>query len=249
MSRALVARLAELLVAPLGLDPAAEVVVVPAGPLQAAPWSALVPGPVSVAPSASLWWRSACRPVRDGPAVLVAGPGLDAAVAEVHALAAVHPGARVLVPPDSTSDAVRAALAGAAVAHLACHGVVRADNPLFSSLLLADGPLTLHELDGRAGVPQQLVLAACDVGAGVVYPGNELLGFVGTLLARGARGLVASTTLVADAHVLPLVRDLHAGLAAGATTAAALHAARARADHDDPRTFAAWCTFTAYGGG
>jgi CHAT domain-containing protein len=187
--------------------------------------------------------------VRAGAAVLVAGPDLDFAVSEVQALADVHPGAQVLLPPDSTTGAVRAALAGAAVAHLACHGRVRADNPLFSSLLLADGPLTLHELDRRAGVPQQVVLAACDVGSGVVYPGNELLGFVGMLLARGARGLVASTTLVADAHVLPLMRDLHRGLGAGSSTATALHAARARTDPDDPRTFAAWCTFTAYGGG
>lgn len=247
--RTLLGRLHGLVVDPLGLDPAAEVVVVPVGPLQAAPWSALLPGAVSVAPSASLWWRSVTSPRRPGRAVLVAGPDLDAAVAEVDALAAVHPGAQVLVPPRSTSRAVRAALAGAAVAHLACHGRVRSDNPLFSSLLLADGPLTLHELDRRAAVPQQVVLAACDVGAGVVYPGNELLGFVGTLLARGARGLVASTTLVADAHVLPLMQDLHTDLAAGCSAAVALHAARARLDPDDPRTFAAWCTFTAYGGG
>ncbi len=248
-SRSLLGRLHDLVVAPLDLPPGTELVVVPVGPLQAAPWSGLVAGPVSVSPSSALWLRSQLRPVRPGRAVLVAGPGLDAAVAEVEALAGVHPGARVLVPPHSTGREVRTALAGAAVGHLACHGRVRSDNPLFSSLLLADGPLTLHELDRRADLPQQLVLAACDVGAGVLYPGNELLGFVGTLLARGARGLVASTTLVSDAHVLPLVLDLHRGLASGGTTATALHAARARVDPDDPRTHAAWVAFTAYGGG
>ena len=250
VSRALLGRLRALLVDPLDLGP-----VDPrwsssrSARLQAAPWSALLPCPVSVAPSASLWWRSARRAPRPGPTVLVAGPDLEAAVAEVHALAETRPDARVLVPPDSSARAVRAALTGAGVAHLACHGRVRADNPLFSSLLLADGALTVHELDRRAGVPERIVLAACDVGAPVVYPGNELLGFVGTLLARGARGIVASTTLVADRHVLPLMRDLHDGLAAGGSTARALHAARGRVDPDDPRTFAAWCTFTAHGGG
>jgi CHAT domain-containing protein len=243
-------RVADLVVAPLGLGAPEEVVVVPVGVLQRAPWSALLSCPVSVAPSAATWQESALRPSHPGrPAVLVAGPRLEAAVDEVRALAEVHPGARVLLPPDSTSATVRAALDGAGIAHLACHGAVRADNPLFSSLELVDGMLTVHELDRRAGAPQQLVLAACDVGAGVVYPGNELLGFVGTLLARGTRGLVASTTLVADRHVLPLVRELHVGLVGGATAAVALHAARKVLDPDDPREHAAWASFTAYGAG
>ncbi|WP_340270988.1 CHAT domain-containing protein, partial [Aquipuribacter nitratireducens] len=251
-----VGRLRDLVVAPLDLPvgtAAAGVVVVPVGALQRAPWSALVDGPVSVAPSAALWWRTAVpatgAPDVPGPTVLVAGPGLAAAPAEVAVLADVHPGATVLVPPDSTSSAVRRALDGAGLAHLACHGEVRADNPQFSSLRLSDGDLTVHELEGRSHVPRRIVLAACDVGAGVVHPGNELLGFVGTLLARGARGIVASTTLVADAHVLPFVRSLHAGLAAGLPVAEALHGARQVLDPDDPRTLGAWAAFTAYGAG
>ena len=117
---------------------------------------------------------------------------------EVQALAEHHVQALVLVPPESGVDAVRKAIDGVALAHLSCHGEVRADNPTFSSLLLADGRLTLHEIDRLAGVPHRLVLAACDVGGSVTYPGNEVLGFIGTLLTRGTAGVVGSTTLVLD---------------------------------------------------
>ena len=38
---------------------------------------------------------------------------------------------------------------GPSLAHLACHGRLRADNPSFSALELVDGQLTVHELDRR----------------------------------------------------------------------------------------------------
>ena len=49
-------------------------------------------------------------------------------------------------------------------AHLACHGSFRADNPLFSSLLLADGGLTVHDVESLGAGPRELVLSACDSG-------------------------------------------------------------------------------------
>jgi hypothetical protein len=60
--------------------------------------------------------------------------------------------------------------------------------------------------------------------------------------------LVASTTLVADQQVTPLMMALHDGIAAGRTLADALHRARGSVDPEDPRSFPAWCSFTAYGG-
>ena len=101
------------------------------------------------------------------------------------------------------------ALAGAGLAHLACHGRVRSDNPIFSSLLLADGPLTVHELELRGAAPHRIVLAACESGSEVTYEGNETLGFVSSLLARGSAGLVASAIVVPDWDVVPLMTSLH----------------------------------------
>jgi hypothetical protein len=183
-----------------------------------------------------------------GGVVLVAGPDLPGAAAEIEVLRSLHDRPTVLAPPASTVRAVAEALDGAALAHLACHGRLRADNPTFSSLQLSDGPLTVHELHLRGLAPRRMILASCESGADVSYEGNEMLGFVSALIARGTAGLVASSVMVPDLEAVPLMRALHAHVAAGATLAGALHAARATLDLDDPAGFVSWCAFTAFGG-
>jgi hypothetical protein len=170
-------------------------------------------------------------------------------LAEVEALRRLHPRPAVLQPPDSTVGAVVRALDGVALAHLACHGRLRSDNPAFSSLLLSDGSLTVHELYLRSIAPRLMVLASCDSAADVTYEGDELLGFVSALFARGTAGLVASPILVPDTEAVDLMRRLHEGILGGATLAVALHAARAALDRDDPAAFVNWCAFTAFGAG
>jgi CHAT domain-containing protein len=59
---------------------------------------------------------------------------------------------------------VLAAIDGARPAHIAAHGLFRADSPLFSSLLLDDGPLTVYDAEGLRHAPYQLVLPACESG-------------------------------------------------------------------------------------
>jgi CHAT domain-containing protein len=247
VSTGLVERLRSLLVEPLGLRGDAGTVVVPVGELQRVPWSAMFAGSVAVAPSAGLWMQAGADNARAGPVVLGAGPGLDNAVAEVEAIAQGYADPLILIPPRSRVEVVREALIGASLAHLSCHGEVRSDNPTFSSLRLSDGSMTVHELDQRAGAPYRIVLAACDVGGSVTFPGNEVLGFIGTLLTRGTAGVVASTMLVLDEHVTPLMLALHEGIRSGGTLADALHGARATIDPSDPKAYPAWCTFTAFG--
>jgi len=243
-------RLAELLVRPLGLVVDAPLVVIPHSQMNRIPWSALHSAPVSVAPSASVWARTR-RPTSQAVenVVLVAGPGLPGAVEEITAVAGLHERPTVLVPPASTTAAVVEALGTAGLAHLACHGHLRADNPTFSALQLTDGPLTVHELDLRGIAPRRMILAACDSAADVSYDGDELLGFVSALLARGTAGLVASVVAVGDAEAVPLMRGLHERLLRGDLLAEALHGTRAALDRTDPRMFVNWCAFTAYGAG
>nr|WP_239029349.1 CHAT domain-containing protein [Pseudonocardia acidicola] len=245
------ARLSETLVRPLGVDPDAPLVVVPTADTHRIPWSALHQGPVVVAPSASVWAETRIRATarRQQRVVLVAGPGLPGAEHEVAAVADCYPAPAVLVPPDATVSATADALAAADLAHLACHGHLRTDNPTFSALALADGLLTVHELDLRGIAPHRIVLAACDSAADVSYAGDELLGFAAALLARGTAGLVASVVAVGDREAVGLMRALHERLAAGRGMAEALHAARATVDRADPRGFVNWCSFTAYGAG
>jgi hypothetical protein len=248
--------LSSLLIEPLRIARLPELVVVPVPDLLGVPWSALYPGPVSLAPSATFWARSALaasekRAVSPaggaGRVALIAGPDLPGALAEVGALAGVYPSALSLAPPDSTAERVTAALATADLAHLACHGTLRADNPMFSSLLLSDGPLTVQELYARGLAPHRLILASCESGAQVSYAGDEVLGFVSALLARGTAGVLASTAVVPDVAAAGFMTAVHQRLARGDSLAVALHTARASLDIGDPATFVNWCTFSAHG--
>lgn len=242
-------RLRALLVEPLGVEADAELVVVPVGLLHSVPWSALHDAPLALAPSAAAWVRTAGAVAPSGHTVLVAGPQLGGALEEVEALRVVHPGAQVLGPLDGTAQAVLDALSGAALAHLACHGVLRADSPMFSSVILADRPVTVQELHGAGPAPRRLVLASCHSGADVAYAGDEVLGFVSATLSRGTTAVVASLAAVPDVEAVGLMVALHRELARGATMARALHSARARVDRDTPGGFVSWCAFAAHGAG
>ena len=247
-------RLTELLLAPLHVGAGDELVVIPVPGLDGVPWAAVHAGPVAVAPSATIWARTATA-AHAGPSAadpgqavaLVAGPDLPGAVEEVETLASLYVTARRLMPPASTAGAVADALAGADLAHLACHGVLRADNPMFSSLLLSDGPMTLQEIYARGLAPRQLILASCQSGSQASYAGDEVLGFVGALLARGTAGILASAAVVPDVPAAGLMAAMHRRLARGTTLARALHEAREATDTEEPGSFVNWCTFTAHG--
>ncbi len=239
--------LRRLLIEPLPLPVDAPVVVSPTGALRRVPWSALHGGPVFVVPAASFWRRTARPDRRGGRVLLVAGPGLPGATLEVEQLRELHVEPTVLMPPESTIDAVLPELAAADLAHMACHGRLRTDNPAFSSLQLQDGLLTLHELDLRRVAPRRMVLATCESAVGTAYEGNEVLGFVSALMARGTDGLVASLVVIPDAASVALMNELHRRVRAGDNLGQALFRARAALDPDDSHQFVNWCAFNAYG--
>jgi tetratricopeptide (TPR) repeat protein len=241
-------RLGKALIEPLEISRDAELVVVPVSGLHSLPWAALHIAPVAVAPSGSMWARSReLKPSPSGRIVLAAGPELPGAQREIEQLAGLHDDPVVIGPPESTMAAVAKALDDATLAHLACHCYIRSDNPTFSQLLLSDGFLTVHELDQRADVPHRVILAACESGNDVSYEGNEVLGFVSTLMAKGAAGVLASSVLVPDEDLLSLMTALHSAIGEGQTLANALCTARASIDPADPKQLVAWCAFNAFG--
>ena len=246
-------RLDELLVGPLRarVGTGRPLVLVPTGVLHALPWSALPSlrgRPLSVAPSAALWRRAAAaaaRPASGGPVVIVEGPGLPGAAGEVAALAGRYPDATCLTGAAATVAAVAEALDGAELAHIAAHGAFRVDNPLFSSLQLADGPLTVYDLEGLVRAPRRLVLSACDSGLSGVRPGDELMGLAGALFSLGMSTLVASVIPVPDAATKELMLALHRGLQAGLGPAHALASAQAASGRDA----AVSASFVCFGAG
>src|SRR5262245_5670659 len=229
------ARIDEAIMGPIQ-DVIAErpLVVVPTGALHAMPWAvlpSLAGRAVTVAPSAALWLRAE----RAGPAgfdgvVLVAGPGLPGGAREVADLGRGYRAAHRLTGRWATAEATTSALAGAELAHVAAHGTFRADNPLFSSLRLADGPLTVYDIERLGRGPHTLVLSACDSGLSAVRPGDELMGLTAALVSLGTATIVAAVGLAPDWATRPLMLDVHRRLRRGERPAAALAAAQAAVD-------------------
>ncbi len=209
----------------------APVVVVPPGKLSVIPWALLpaLSGRVfGVAPSSSAWMRArASAPPARRQVTLVRGPGLATGGAEVPAVARLHDDVTVLDGAAATADQVLRSLDGAWLAHIAAHGVFRADSPLFSSLRLSDGPLTVYDFEQLRQAPYRLVLSSCDSGVQASAGADELLGLVASLLPLGTAGIVAAVTPLNDHAVVPVMVDLHRHLRAGQTLAESLLSVRA----------------------
>jgi tetratricopeptide (TPR) repeat protein len=226
------------------------VVVVPPAQFRAVPWT-LMPSlrdrVVTVAPSASAWLRARrMRPPSPRRVALVTGPGLATKGAEIEPLVSRYPGATLLGHGNATAGQVLTALDGAWLAHIAAHGTFRADNPMFSSILLDDGPLIAHDFERLGRAPYYLVLAGCDSGVAAPVGADELLGLVSSLMPLGAAGIVASVVPVNDIAVVPVMVALHEALQRGATLPEALLAAR-RAAGGDPLAEATAHSFLALG--
>jgi CHAT domain-containing protein len=210
-------------------------VLVPTGALHALPWGTLPSlrgRALTVAPSLSVWLDLTRRTApNQGRTALIAGPRVRHSPAEVRRLAGLHPGAIVLEGSAATSSSSLAAMDGAALAHLACHGRFRSDSPLFSALELHDGPVTALDLQQMGRPPDILVLAACDLALSDRHPGDELLGLAAAVLASGTRTIIATVVPVPDADAHRLMLALHRRLAAGIAPAVALADVTAHDDH------------------
>jgi tetratricopeptide (TPR) repeat protein len=206
------------------------VIIVPPGKLHPIPWAllpALKDRVVSVAPSASAWMRAHQAPEpRHRQVVLARGPGLASDGAEVPELAKLYDDVTVLDDAAATADKVLSALDGAWLAHIAAHGIFRADSPLFSSLRMHDGPLTVYDFEQLNRAPYRLVLSSCESGVLAPAGANELLGLVSSLLPLGTAGIMAGVVPLNDQAVVPLMVDLHRHLGAGQTLAESLYHVR-----------------------
>jgi tetratricopeptide (TPR) repeat protein len=230
-----------------------RLLVVPSGGLQSVPWSvlpSLAGRSFTVSPSATLWHLATTAPAAaDGAVLVAAGPGLPGGSAEADGVAAQYQHVVRLGGRTATAAAVSAAMDGAALVHLAAHGTVRADNPLFSSVGMADGPFTVYDLERLRVAPRHVVLAACDAGRSQVLAGEEILGFTAALLATGTSTLVAPVLPVPDAETAPLMLAYHRYLGTGSSAADALARAQEDVRRDDPVAAAGAATFLCLGAG
>ncbi|MFM6850205.1 MAG: CHAT domain-containing protein [Terrabacter sp.] len=166
-----------------------------------------------------------------GSAVHVSvGPGVPRAAAEGRSIIGTWGTEARLVQP-SRRDELVAALARPGIVHVAAHGTHQVESPLFSSLVLHDGPVFAHELQPTGVRADHVVLSACEVGLTTPRPGHESLGLALSLLSLGARSVVAAVAPVPDDVAATTMTRHHELLATGLPSDEAL--ARAVAETDD----------------
>jgi CHAT domain-containing protein len=242
-----------------------RVVVVPHRALHYVPFAALHDGDapllehheISLAPSAGLWLNghaaAAAQPAaawRRVAAFGVGGATLPHVAAEVHAVAQAFEAqpdgaATVRLDDEATQPALRTALAGADVLHLACHGQFRADSPYFSALQLGDGALTVRDAATLPLQAQLVTLSACETGVNKVAPGDELLGLLRGFLMAGAPRVLSTHWTVDDASTATLMAQFYRGVLGGARPAAALRAAQRALAREQPHPYH-WAAFALH---
>src|SRR5579871_1474296 len=198
------------LVAPLREHLEAEhLIVAPHGFLHYLPYHALYDGgeylgsrySISYAPSASVYYLCTVKKARSTDGALVLGvpdPGAPFIEREVEAVASVFPHAMVHVGAEATHQRLRDEGSRARFVHIATHGWFRQDNPMFSSIGLGDGRLSLFDLY-ELDLPAELItLSGCGTGLNVVVGGDELIGLKRGLLYAGAQGALLTLWDVND---------------------------------------------------
>jgi CHAT domain-containing protein len=126
---------------------------------------------------------------------------------------------------------------------------VRADNPLFSCLMLADGPFTVYDLERLTDTPHHVVLAACDTARSHVTAGEEILGLAAALLQQHTATLVAPVVPVPDAETTALMITYHRLLIDRHSPASALAQAQERHRLEGTRARATAASFVCLGAG
>jgi CHAT domain-containing protein len=168
---------------------------------------------------------------------------------EAERVAVLLPGATCLVGKDASLAALDDLLRsgrGYDLVHLACHGLFRADNPIYSALKLEDGWLKAVDLLGFPLDGALVVLSACESGRSRVVPGNELLGLPRAVLGAGARTAVVSQWIVQDDAAAQCMELFYQARGVGADTASALRQAQIRLAATRPHPYY-WAAFMAMG--
>jgi len=231
--------LRDLVVKPLGLDAGTKrVLVSPDGALSYVPFALLAPErEIAYVTSGTTYGLL----LQDGPprgeGVLALGdpdyespiagpaPGADARRGGAGRLArlpatgreASSIGGTVLLQKDATERGLRDAVAKRSrwrAVHFACHGLIDADRPSFSSLALTpqgadDGFLTVAEVF-RSKIPADLVvLSACETARGKVVQGEGIMGLTRAFMFAGAPRIICSLWKVDDSATQALMTKFY----------------------------------------
>jgi CHAT domain-containing protein/Tfp pilus assembly protein PilF len=266
-----------LLIAPLRpwlpAAPDALVVIVPNGPLAVLPFAAFEDArgqplaarhTLAFAPSISVYRYTAAKRAAAGDAMralVIADPapppgsGVEAlpGAREEGRLVTGRLGARgvTLLSGAAASESAVKRLAGAQrILHFATHGLVSAERPLASSLLLAagdgeDGYLRVDEIFALPLAADLVVLSGCSTGMGRLS-GDGIVGLSRAFIYAGTPAVLVSQWDVDDRATAFLMDRFYRDLRLGRGTAAALRSAQLETRRRFPHP-AMWAGFVLTG--
>lgn len=244
------------------LGPGTALAIVPHGLLHNVPFHALFDGErylvdrceILYAPSATVLALCQQRLISIPGRALVAGVTdelIPAAVAETRDVASKLAESGIetatLMDEAATLAAVQTLALDRDLLHFACHGLFRADNPMFSALKLQDGWLTAADVMQMDLTDTLVTLSACESGRGTVLQGDEVIGLPRAFLGAGAAAVVVSLWVVQDETTRALMTDWYQRLSEGLGRAAALRAAQQSMREQYPHPYY-WAPFILIGG-
>jgi tetratricopeptide (TPR) repeat protein len=207
-----------------------------------------------VTPSARIWHdiggnadRAASTPVRKAWVAGLASRGLPSVRREVEIVARHLGGWDVTRSLAPDRESMRHAASASDLVHLATHGSLRRDNPMYSFVQLADGPLFVHDLAAFSLPGSTVVLTACSSGQGEAPSGDEWIGLARGFLQSGASSVVASLWPIQDKATLELMDLFYQGLAEDVAVATALGQAMRSLMDRRPHPWQ-WASFAVLGG-
>jgi len=221
----------------VGLVENRDLIVVPVGSLHYVPFHALYDGgkylietrEVVYSPSAAVWQSLNEKPERNLERVLLIGfadEKIPLVNREIEAIQKIFGKSKVFTGEKATFAAYTENAPKFDVLHLACHGQFRAENPLFSSLHLADGWITVRDICSQKLQADLVTLSACETGLNKIFAGDEILGLARGFLSAGANSLVLSLWTVSDEATTELMKDFYENLQRGASVSASLRLAQ-----------------------
>ena len=214
-----------------------DLVIVPVGVLHYVPFHALRGGEnyvienreVIYAPSANVWRKLAAKPARKLDNALLIGfadERIPLVNNEIKALEKIFKASKSFTKSKATFAAFTKNAANFDVLHLACHGQFRSENPLFSSLHLADGWITVRDVCSQKLKAEVVTLSACETGLNKIFAGDEILGLARGFLSAGANSLILSLWTVNDEATVRLMKIFYTELQSGKRVSAALRKAQ-----------------------
>jgi hypothetical protein len=183
---------------------------------------------LSVAPSAAVLARARARrnvPSRGSVVIAAPDPRAPRIAEEAQLVANTLGDATLLLGEAATIDAFRQRVSAARIVHVAAHGDFRRDSPLFSSFHLADGRLSILDLNRLTLNVDLLTLSACSTGMTVAVGADELLGLMRGCLQAGARRMLLTLWDIDDVSANEFMRAFYRGVRSGVSLAKAAQAA------------------------